>query len=251
MIKLRRVFDSVERADIVEKSQQCLWSDEGKPGLDYLISQRQLSESILRAFRVGYMPKNVQHQLRGRIILPLFDPSKHLVTVASRMVDDSESPLPVYWHESYEKSFFLYGTPNAIRHMRKWRFATVVEGQLDVMQMHNHGIRNAVGLCSHTMTGMQFAILQRYCEEIILLLDKDDNKAGQKGTKDALKEMSAYGFESFQPLPEYRHKLAHVEFPENTDPDGFLRKYGVTALKPLIDAKLRELRKNSYDCQPA
>jgi DNA primase len=250
MMKLRRAFDSVERTDIVEKSQQCLWSDDGKPGLDYLLGQRQLSELILKAFRVGYVPKNVNHQLRGRIILPLFDPSKHLVVVASRMIDDSENPLPVYWHESYKKSFFLYGAPNAIPYMRKWKFATVVEGQFDVMQMHNHGFRNTVGLCSHDISAIQFAVLQRYCEEIILVLDQDDNQAGQKGIKKAMDEMKPYcGFDGFLPLPEYRNKFSYVEFPENTDPDSFLRKHGVTALKQMIDAKLRELRKNTYDRQ--
>ena len=248
MIKPRRVFDSVERADIVEKSQQCLWSEAGKPGLDYLLGQRQLSEFVLRAFRAGYIPKNVNHQLRGRVILPLFDPSKNLIAVASRMIDDSESLLPVYWHESYEKSFFLYGAPNAVPYMRKWKFATVCEGQFDVMQMHNHGIRNAVGLCSHHISATQFAVLQRYCEEVILVLDKDENQSGQKGTERAMREMQRYGFDGFMTLPEYRHKLSYVEFPENTDPDSFLRRYGVAPLKRMIDAKLRELRKNTYDC---
>ncbi len=244
MIKLRRVFDSVERTELVEKSQQCLWSDSGKPGLDYLIDQRQLSEPVLRAFKVGFMPYKVRHQLRGRIILPLFDPSGHLVVICSRMIDDSENPLPVYWHESYEKSFFLYGVPNAIPYMRKWKFASVVEGHFDVIQMHNKGVYNTVGLCSHTMTGMQFSILQRYCEETILILDRDENEAGQKGTRQALKAMGAYGFDSFQPLPEYRHKFSHVEFSENTDPDKFLRQHGVLALKRMIDAQLRKIRKN-------
>lgn len=251
MIKQRRVFDSVERTEIVDKSQQCLWSAEGKPGLDYLLGQRFLSEPILRAFKVGFMPYKVRHQLRGRIILPLFDPSGHLVVISSRMIDDSENPLPVYWHESYEKSFFLYGVSNAIACMRKWKFASVVEGQFDVMQMHNHGVANTVGLCANHMSAMQYAVLQRYCEEIILILDKDDNKAGQKGREKALKEMQSYGFESFLPLPEYRHKLSYVEFPENTDPDSFLRRYGVMTLKRMIDAQLRRLRKNTYDRQSA
>lgn len=246
-MKIRRVFDSIERKEILEKSQQCLWSETGKPALDYLCGQRQLSEQIVRSFQIGFVPHSVRHQLRGRVILPLFNPSGVLVAISARKIDDFESPLPPpYWHEGYEKSFYLYGIHNAIPSIRKWQFVNVVEGQFDVLQMHNHGITNAVGLCCHFLSAMQYAILNRYCEEIILIMDKDENNAGKKGVEKALNDMLSFGFDNY-PTREYRHKLSFVEFSYNTDPDEFLREHGANELRSLIKPKLREIRKNFYD----
>lgn len=251
MMKIRRVFDSIERQEILVKSQQCLWSESGKPALEYLCDQRRLSEPVIRKFKVGFIPHSVRHQLKGRVILPIYDASNNLISISARKIDDAESPLaPPYWHESYEKSFYLFGLPFAIPSIRKWQFVNVVEGQFDVLQMHNHGITNSVGLCTHHMSPVHFATLHRYCEEIILIMDKDENQAGKKGLDKAIKDMLTFGFDSF-PFREYRHKLSFVEFASNTDPDEFLREHGAPAMRSLIKSKLREIRKNIYDRQPA
>ena len=104
-MKIKRRFDSAERREIVEKSQQCLWSVEGKPAIDYLHEKRQLSDRVVRAFGLGYLPSDLKHQLAGRIVFPFYDASGNLVVVSSRLIS-GDSELPVYWHESYEKSFF-------------------------------------------------------------------------------------------------------------------------------------------------
>lgn len=131
---MKKRFSLVEREKIVNNAHQCLWTADGKPGFDYLVSQRKLSEDTIRKFRLGYIPLHVEHQLRGRIIFPLYDPSGNLIIVNSRRVVDDGIPLPVYWHESYEKSFYLYGIELSRSSIQKHGFAIVcLDGDQDTI----------------------------------------------------------------------------------------------------------------------
>ncbi|KKN30389.1 hypothetical protein LCGC14_0834620, partial [marine sediment metagenome] len=113
-------FSELHREELLKKSQQCLWTTEGEPGLAYLRDQRKISDSVIKAFRLGYVPSDNRHQLAGRVIIPLYDASGHLVVLSSRLVIQTKHNLAKYWHESYKKNFFLYGVDQAKPFMRKW-----------------------------------------------------------------------------------------------------------------------------------
>lgn len=252
--EFKRRFSLVEREEIVNKAHQCLWTKPGRPGLEYLTSQRGLSEAVIREFQLGYIPLDVSHQLRGRIVLPLFDPSGNLITVGSRHVS-GKSFLPVYWHESYEKTFYLYGIQQARNALRKYKFVLVVEGQFDVLQLHNHGVCNVVGLCGNKLSDVQISVIQRYCEELVVLLDTDENKAGQLGASKIMEQSSVYDYDATpRPTPNFpvpflsssepqamaNRQLITVSLPENTDPDEFVLAHGVEPLKKIVQEKRRE-----------
>lgn len=240
---LKRRFSLVERNEILSKSQQCLWTDDGTPGLEYLTVNRALSKEIIRTFGLGYIPQGINHQLAGRIIFPIYDASNNLIAISSRRINESNTVLPVYWHESYEKSFYLYGLQHAKKSIMRWKFGTVCEGQFDVLQLHNHGMTNAVGLCSTNMSETQISMIFRYCNEVVLLLDKDANMSGQKGTSKALKMFNNTQNYSPRTLVKLGYKITSASFNENTDPDEFVRKHGISALKQIIKKPLIEMRK--------
>lgn len=243
MMKNRRCFSLVERREIVEKSQACLWNADGQIGRDYLLNVRKLSEGMIREFGLGFIPSFVKHQLCGRIIFPIFNPSGKLVVVASRLVD-GKSTLPVYWHESYEKDFYLYGANLAKEHILSKRFAIVVEGQFDVLRMHDSGLRNTVGLCGTKFSDYHLAVIMRYCDEIIVLLDTDANMAGQKASKKIIKRaVSAVAVgDRHYFVSDYRRKIGILNFDENLDPDEAIDKHGARYVEQLIENKLQELR---------
>lgn len=253
-MEFKRRFNLVDREEITDKSQRCLWSDSGKPGREYL-EKRGISAETAKEFQLGYIPLFVSHQLKGRIIFPIFDPSKNLIAISSRTIFDSEKNfLPNHWHESYQKPFYLYGIENAFKEFRRSKFAIVVEGQFDVLQMHNHGIRNTVGLCGNKMSDVQISVITRYCQEIVLLLDKDENQSGQHGAETIVAEasfnykLSLDGDKMKFPIPWHqqknflttRRKVLPVILPENSDPDEFIRKHGVMELRKIIREKRRE-----------
>lgn len=242
-MKICRRFSSVERADVLLKSQQSLKSSDGKVGLDYLINKRKISEECIQKFGLGYIPSFVRHQLCGRVIFPIYDPSSNLVALGSRHID-GDTLLPTYWHEAYEKDYYLYGAHIAKYSMMRWRFAVCVEGQFDAIRMHDHGMTNCVALCGTKFSDMQLAIIHRYCEEIVVLLDTDSNFAGQKASEKVREKIGhAAKLKASLHDEDFRSKIITLSFDENLDPDEFISYYGIGHLKSLIRSKVQELRR--------
>jgi len=241
----KKRFSIVEREVIVEKASKCLWTDSGRSGLKYLKEKRKLDDDVIKEFKIGYMPRFLDHQLNNRIILPIYDSSNNLIAISSRMIDNSNSPLPVYWHESYEKSFYLYGINNSKLAMSKLDYTIVTEGQFDVLQLFNHGIRNVVGLCANKMSKVQTSVVYRYSKFIVLMLDNDRNQAGQNGAKKIINNKYQFGTKGYYSSSFSYENIVNLVLPELGDPDEFLQKYGVDKLKKLIEGKVREFKNSS------
>jgi len=127
-------FDIVEREKILTLAQETLWSKPGESGRKYLLETRKIKENTAKRFKLGYVPSNVGHQLANRVIFPIFDSSDNLIALSSRQIDNSKSDLPVYWHERFNKSFYLYGSNVAKQRIREVGFAVIcVEGNQDIL----------------------------------------------------------------------------------------------------------------------
>lgn len=242
-------YSDIERERLLRLSQECLWSDEGGPGRDYLQVQRGLSEETIRRFGLGFIPKDSGHQLANRVVFPLKDPSGNLIVLTTRRIDESLRILPVYWHEAFDKSAYLFGMDNAKDRIRKTGFAIIVEGQFDVLQCHNYGVTNTVGTLGTNLDEVHLSILKRYCDELILLFDTDTNMSGEKGVRRAEERISRY---SVRVDPHDDHlgdackslfRHASVTLPDK-DPDLFLRSRGVDEFKRPIRQELDRLRRS-------
>lgn len=241
-MKIRSKFTSIERQKIVSESVECLWSEYGKEALDYLKNDRKLSEECIRKFNLGYIPHDFEHQLKGSIIIPIYDYSNNLICISRRLIREEFDFLPKYWHERYEKSFYLYGMNLSKAAMRRWKFAIVVEGQLDVMQLHNHNITNAVGLCGVNFSDTHLSTIHRTCDEVVFVLDSDPKSkhAGQEAMKKIDKARHLVKLES-----GYQgSKFGFVNLPGTTDPDDYLKTFGAESFKSLVREKLKYIRDN-------
>jgi len=253
-MRFKQRFGDIHRRDILDKSQRCIWIEEGAPGLRYLIEKRRLSKASIKDYGLGYIPANIPHQLAGRIIFPLYDPSGNLIVLTSRNVDGSDF-LPVYWHEQYKKSYYVYGLDKAKKAIRQLKFIIIVEGQIDVLQLYGKGIENVIGLGCTTLSGIQLASIYRYCDEVVLLLDSDpkETNAGQKGVtkilqlKNNKKSRTADSFGETEGRRQTTgHKITSVSLPIGMDPDSYVVKYGVDELKKMISTKIIEMRNNEH-----
>jgi len=247
-IRFTRRFTDTQRQEILRKSEECLWTLSGKPGLSYLKDKRCLADDVIKRFHIGYIPINVNHMLAGRLIFPIHDPSKNLIAISSRQINEAPTSLPVYWHESYEKSFYLYGINLSKEMMRKWGFSVLTEGQFDVLQFHNLGIKNAGGLCSTNLSYIHLSIIYRFCDEIVLVFDKDKNLSGQHAAQKILTRNgyceSGKDKNTLNSFQSPRHKITWAPIPSlsPTDPDEFIRCPGISKLKDSIQSKLTEMR---------
>lgn len=239
-------FDLVERERIVNLSQAFLAKPEGKAGLDYLLNERKLSPAVIRRFSLGYLPTSYDHQLAGRIILPIYDASANLISISSRAIREDDRRLPKYWHENYEKSFYLYGLHIAKQAMRKWKFAIITEGQIDAIQLHNHGMTNAVALCGVNFHRMQLCMIYRYCQEIVFILDKDENRSGEKGIEKITKSLKELDFSE---LSTYNLKIGIARFDDTitgkVDTDSYIIKYGIGSMNEIIKKTVKGMRKQT------
>lgn len=257
LTKNKKRFSLIERDEIVKRSINCLWSDYGKEGRAYLIEQRKISESCLKEFSIGYVHGKSQHQLKDRVIFPIYDASDHLIAIGSRSIKNQDG-MPAYWHESYEKQLYVYGINITKKHIHEAKYAIVVEGQFDLLKLYCNGFKNVVAICGTQMSDVQVSVIQRYCDDIVLLLDVDKNEAGQKGVAKIVENSKVFPvfvdcskFPSNFPLPlslfnntfnAGTRNLIVASLPENCDPDEFVDKYGANKLKEIIESKLHELK---------
>lgn len=131
---------------------------------------------------------------RARITFPIFDISGKAVGISARIVDAGE---PKYLNSPdtvlFNKSETLYGLHKAKEGMRKFKYALLVEGQMDLLLCHQEGFDNAVATSGTSLTERHLQILRRYTNNLMLVYDAD--QAGLKATVRAWTLSLAQGLE--------------------------------------------------------
>ncbi|HEU5059327.1 MAG TPA: DNA primase [Kofleriaceae bacterium] len=121
----------------------------------------------------------------------------------------------------YKKSKLLYGLYQARDGMRQTGRAVLVEGNFDVISLHQAGVTETVAPLGTALTEEQAELLRRLAGKVILLYDGD--KAGRAATLKALRVLIAAGVD-----------VAIVALPAGEDPDSLAQKRGPAALAALF-----------------
>lgn len=187
-----------------------------KKALEYLES-RGLSDKMISDWRIGFAPNDwrqlhdylltkkvieadmelvglvkrseksdatVYDRFRARVIFPLFDPSSRVVGYSGRIfgVPDSEGPKYLNSPDTplFNKSETLYGYHKAKEGIRQWKYAILVEGQMDLLMCHQNGFTNAVATSGTSLTPQHLDKLKKISDNLMLVYDAD--KAGLKAT---------------------------------------------------------------------
>lgn len=149
---------------------------------------------------------------RDRIIFPIFDIQGHAIAISARIVDQGE---PKYLNSPdtilFNKSETLYGLDKAKEGIRKFKYAILVEGQMDLLLCHQEGFNNTVATSGTALTDKHLQMLRRYTNNLMLLYDAD--KAGLNATVKAWSLALKYGFE-----------VKTAVMPEGEDPASLLLK---------------------------
>jgi DNA primase len=136
----------------------------------------------------------------------------------AKYINSPESPI-------YKKSKLLYGLYQARDGMRSAGRAVLVEGNFDVISLHQAGVTETVAPLGTALTEEQAEMLRRLAGKVVLLYDGD--KAGRAATLKALRVLIAAGVE-----------VAIVALPAGEDPDSLAQKRGPAGLAALF-AKVR------------
>lgn len=159
-------------------------------------------------------------------MFPIQDARGKVIGFGGRVLDDS---VPKYLNSPesvlFDKGKTLYGFHIARKHTGDAGMLILVEGYMDVVSLHQWGIRNAVATLGTAMTSHHAAIVKRTAKEIILAYDSDS--AGVKATLRGLEILDAAGL-----------RARVVDLGEYKDPDDFIRGQGPEAFRERIHEAL-------------
>lgn len=156
-------------------------------------------------------------RFRARVTFPIRDGRGRLIGFGGRVIGSGEpkylnSPETPLFHKGRE----LYGLYEARQALREIPRLVVVEGYLDVIALHQHGLRHAVATLGTATTAEHIQRLFRLSPEIVFCFDGD--RAGRAAAWRALENV----------LPEARdgRQIKFLFLPEGEDPDSLVRKEG-------------------------
>lgn len=129
--------------------------------------------------------------------------------MASRSVD-----VKKYIHSSYSKHRHLFGLNVTYKEILRTRKAFVVEGNFDLLTLYENGITNVVAMLGSKLSIEQLSLLIRFADEIVIASDGD--KPGRDCARKIISMLNANDIDYSQ-----------INLPEGSDPDSFVKKYGV------------------------
>lgn len=249
--KMRRGADRFRKVVEVNQAATTLFrqflrdGEKAAKARDYL-GQRHLNEGIIDRFQLGYAPADWQALLnrllekgfeqewikesglvkrsknrdsyydlfRDRIIFPILDYQGNAVGFGGRSLGDA---VPKYLNtpetDVYVKRHHLFGLYQARETIRKCNEAILVEGYMDCLKLHQHGLCQTVASLGTAFTKEQSQLLRRYTENVMVLYDGD--AAGQREALRAIDLMEEQGF-----------NIDVLTLPVDQDPDDFLDEHG-------------------------
>ena len=237
-----------------------LMSDKGKWALDYLTS-RGLAVETIKHFGLGAAPDSwdalinflkskgftisdmvaanvvgksqrgsYYDRFRKRIMFPIINIRGKVIGFSGRAMPGEDKAGGKYVNTSdtlvYKKSENLFGM-NFAKNFCDERII-LVEGNLDVISLHQAGFENAVAALGTSFTPEQAKLISKYTKEIVLTLDAD--AAGQKAVKRAGEILKATGL-----------SVRVITIPDGKDPDEYIKKNGADRFKALLEGAVSEI----------
>ena len=223
---------------------------EGRKAQDYL-KKRALREETIQDFKIGYALNSwdslssflraqgasaellekaglalpgkrkgeVYDRFRGRVIFPIFTLTGKIVGFGGRTLFDVE---PKYLNSPdtplYTKGHLLYGLDASKDAVRQAGEVILVEGYTDYLALFQAGIKNVVASLGTALTPSQLGLAARFAPRIVINYDGD--AAGRTAAFRALPLCFEKGLET-----------RVLVLPEDLDPDGYIKKYGVDAYR--------------------
>ena len=231
-----------------------LYAPIGQEALNYAFG-RGMSKGILTTFGVGYAPDswdsmvkamrakgytdeelkesglvtvsqkngNLFDRFRDRLMFPIIDVRGNVIGFGGRIIkNDKDTAKYLNSPETliFNKRKNLFGLNLAKK--SKQGYLILVEGNIDVVALHQYGFDNAVASLGTSLTDEQATLLSRYTEQIVLIYDGDE--AGQRATRRAIPMLEKAGIQ-----------VKVLQIRDAKDPDEFLKKFGADRFKLLLE----------------
>ena len=235
--------------------KDCLNTDDGRVGYAYF-KTRGLEDETIEKFGLGWAPADRSALLKAakaagykeeflvdtglcyrrddgtavvrfydRAMFPIHSPGGRIIAFGGRTLK-SDKTVAKYVNspetEIYVKSHSLYGIWFARNEIVRQDRCILVEGYLDVISMHQLGIRNVVASSGTSLTVDQIRLIKKYSQNVTIIYDGDSAgiKAALRGINLVLKE----GL-----------NVKVVLLPDGDDPDSFSRKHTLDEVRTFLE----------------
>lgn len=254
----KRIYD-INR-DTARFFHSFLMSPGGKWALDYLTG-RGLTVKTIKHFGLGAAPDSwdalIHHlkekgytesdmlaanvigksnrggfydRFRKRVMFPIINIRGNIVAFSGRAMPGEDKQGGKYVNTAdtpvYKKSENLFGI-NFAKSVCSER-VILVEGNMDVISLHQAGFENTVAPLGTAFTTEQANLLSRYTKEIVLMLDAD--AAGQKAVRRASGLLENTGL-----------SVRVVVIPDGKDPDEYIKKNGKERFAALLEGAVSDM----------
>ena len=184
--------------------------------------QKGYTDQELRdADLVGEKNGRIYDRFRNRLMFPIIDVRGNVIGFGGRVLDDSK---PKYLNSNetviFNKRKNLFGLNLAKK--TKQPYIILVEGNIDVVALHQYGFDNAVASLGTSLTEEQVTLLSRYTEQVVLTYDSDE--AGLRAAQRAIPMLEKAGI-----------RVKVLQMKNAKDPDEFLKKFGADKFKLLLE----------------
>jgi len=197
---------------------------------------KYLTNDVDTLIGTGVCGKNekgeVYDRFRDRVMFPIFSPSGKTVAFAGRILrkkydkDGKEIPMGKYVNSPgstiYSKTNELYGLFQAKQSISRNNLCYLVEGQMDVLSMHQAGIENVVASGGTALTQAQVRLIKRFTTNITVLYDGD-----AAGIHAAIRGIDMFLSEGFF--------VKVVLLPDGEDPDSYARSHDASEFMKYIN----------------
>ena len=168
-------------------------------------------------------------KFRDRLMFPVLDVRGEVLGFSGRALADGQEPKYLNSPETlvFSKRRILYGIHRA-KNTKRGSFL-LVEGNIDVVTLHQAGFDNAVASMGTSLTTEQTRLISRYAKEIVICYDNDP--AGRKATERALDILKDSEFSvKVLKLPDRMVDGQAVKI----DADDFIKLHGPEAFEQLL-----------------
>lgn len=221
----------------------CKSLNNNKEALEYL-KKRNINTQSIKDFSIGYSESNnyitkklllknltkeklisyglstmrdnkIRDKFRNRIMFPIKNIKGDTIGFIGRVIKDEVKPKYLNSPETevFKKSEVLYGINIAKKEILQKDFVIITEGNIDVIQANQVGIKNIVGIQGTALSQNHIDTIKRYTNKVYFALDMDS--AGYKALQRSIE------------IVEKNDLISKViSLDDCKDIDEFIRKYG-------------------------
>jgi len=195
--------------------------------------KKEFDEKQISSSGIYYFDENKKKyvdRFRNRIIFPVKSLSGSVIAAGGRTL--SKTTLAKYINspetEFYKKGNNLYNINAAKEFRDKNDEVFIVEGYMDVINLHKFGIQNVVANLGTAMTERQIDLIWKFFKNLIICLDGDAS-----GQKAAIRVA-----ERLFPLMKPDFNIYFLTLPENLDPDAYINQKGKESFIKFSESKV-------------